>query len=65
MRKISQRKIQLKIWPGNDISDEATFNCAKCGRHELCDVCHTHDEVRGDCSECPGYQDEGTIAMNG
>lgn len=24
-----------------------------CAPGEFCDVCHQHDEPRGDCSECP------------
>jgi hypothetical protein len=27
-------------------------NCSVCGEGSLCDVCHEHDEPRGDCSEC-------------
>lgn len=27
-------------------------DCPACGRGNLCDVCHDHDEPRGDCSEC-------------
>lgn len=26
--------------------------CAKCGEGVLCDVCHKHDEPRGDCETC-------------
>lgn len=65
MRDISKRKIQLRLWPGNDLSDEAIWNCAKCGRNNLCDVCHIHDEVRGDCSVCRGPEYTGSITMNG
>lgn len=53
MRDISKRKIQIQLWPGNDLSEEAIWNCRECGRGNLCDVCHWHDEVRGDCSVCP------------
>lgn len=31
--------------------DEA-FECSECGGH-LCDVCHEHDQPRGDCDMCP------------
>lgn len=27
-------------------------DCGECGPDVLCDVCHGHDEPRGDCSEC-------------
>lgn len=27
--------------------------CEDCGIGNLCDVCHTHDEPRGDCVCCP------------
>lgn len=28
------------------------YKCEECGIGVLCDVCHEHDEVRGDCDEC-------------
>jgi hypothetical protein len=28
------------------------FECRVCGTGNLCDVCHLHDEPRGDCSQC-------------
>jgi hypothetical protein len=30
----------------------AVARCAECGM-DCCDVCHQHDEPRGECSECP------------
>lgn len=30
-----------------------TFSCRRCGTENKCDVCHTHEEPRGECSECP------------
>jgi hypothetical protein len=30
---------------------DAPYSCSKCGG-ELCDVCHKHDEPRGECSMC-------------
>jgi hypothetical protein len=30
--------------------------CRRCGKgfeDTTCDICHTHDGVRGDCDECP------------
>lgn len=32
---------------------DRAFSCSKCGNGEFCDVCHKHDEPRGECSECP------------
>jgi hypothetical protein len=29
------------------------FSCLKCGRLAVCDVCHLHDEPRGECEICP------------
>jgi hypothetical protein len=29
------------------------YACRKCGRGNLCDVCHTHDLPRGLCRKCP------------
>ena len=26
--------------------------CEECGVGNLCDVCHDHDEPRGDCAKC-------------
>ena len=37
---------------GNCHSDGNTFNCTDCGLGNVCDVCHDHDEPRGECSEC-------------
>lgn len=31
---------------------EKSYNCHKCGKGELCDVCHKHEQPRGDCYEC-------------
>ena len=28
------------------------FSCARCGRGSVCDVCHLHDEPRGECKTC-------------
>jgi hypothetical protein len=28
------------------------YECRYCGKGNLCDVCHLHDEPRGECSEC-------------
>jgi hypothetical protein len=28
------------------------FSCNKCGRGNPCDVCHLHEEPRGECSLC-------------
>ena len=38
---------------GNDWSEDAVYNCKKCGAGNLCDVCHKHDNPRGECDECP------------
>lgn len=37
---------------GNCWSNEATYECDVCGPGSLCDVCHDHDEPRGECSAC-------------
>ena len=29
------------------------YNCRACGTETVCDVCHKHDEPRGECSVCP------------
>jgi hypothetical protein len=28
------------------------FECLHCGDENQCDVCHIHDEPRGECSRC-------------
>ena len=38
---------------GNCTDDAVTCSCRKCGKGNVCDVCHKHDEPRGSCSECP------------
>lgn len=38
---------------GNCWVEEAAFGCRKCGRENMCDVCHLHDQPRGECEECP------------
>jgi hypothetical protein len=40
-----QHNLQGNCW-------HTPYSCAKCGG-ELCDVCHKHDEPRGECTECP------------
>jgi hypothetical protein len=30
----------------------AVYLCCRCGLGNLCDVCHVHDEPRGEC-DCP------------
>lgn len=32
---------------------EGAYECPICGDDVLCDVCHQHDEPRGECPECP------------
>jgi hypothetical protein len=46
------------IWQGNDISDEACYGCEVCGLDTPCNVCHEHDEPRGDCTKCPIGSDD-------
>lgn len=29
------------------------FKCDKCGPENVCDVCHVHEQPRGECDECP------------
>ncbi len=29
-----------------------SYRCPKCGDN-LCDVCHLHDQPRGECDKCP------------
>lgn len=48
---------------GNCWSRDAYLKCRKmgCRPGEMCDVCHLHDEPRGECSECDtcaGCEDE-------
>ena len=31
---------------------EGSYSCRRCGIGNLCDVCHKHDEPRGECSTC-------------
>lgn len=38
---------------GNDCRESAWHSCPICGTDAMCDVCHEHDEPRGECSECP------------
>ena len=38
---------------GNCFESALVFGCDKCGHGNLCDVCHKHDQPRGDCDECP------------
>jgi hypothetical protein len=35
---------------GNCTLDEMA--CDECGHDNICDVCHKHDEPRGECSQC-------------
>lgn len=37
---------------GNCWHKRAAYECGTCGVGEMCDVCHRHDEPRGDCSGC-------------
>jgi hypothetical protein len=37
---------------GNCFTHGEVYNCPECGHGVLCDVCHDHDEPRGECSEC-------------
>lgn len=32
--------------------DGKLYQCAPCGHGNLCDICHDHDEPRGNCSAC-------------
>lgn len=43
---------RLHDWLGNCWAPEAIHDCDHCG-DAACDVCHDHDEPRGECSECP------------
>jgi hypothetical protein len=38
---------------GNCWNEAAVYGCRKCGKDELCDVCHLHDMPRGECDQCP------------
>jgi len=38
---------------GNCWTQSVVFGCKECG-DAMCDVCHKHDEPRGDCLSCPG-----------
>lgn len=41
---------------GNCWSSQHVCKCSECGAGEMCDVCHEHDEPRGECpvcDECP------------
>jgi hypothetical protein len=38
---------------GNDWCETLVYSCPKCGPGNLCDVCHEHDEPRGECTACP------------
>jgi hypothetical protein len=43
---------------------DAPYECKRCG-NELCDVCHEHDEPRGECSvctHCPACRAEELLA---
>lgn len=31
---------------------DISHDCTTCGLGTTCDVCHEHDEPRGECSEC-------------
>ncbi len=33
---------------GNDWTEKLVYSCKACGVGNLCDVCHDHDEPRGD-----------------
>lgn len=37
---------------GNCWANGVVYTCPECGLANLCDVCHEHDEPRGECSEC-------------
>jgi hypothetical protein len=37
---------------GNCSDNQVIYSCKECGKGECCDVCHEHDEPRGECSEC-------------
>ena len=37
---------------GNCWDDAVVRSCRRCGTDSTCDVCHRHDEPRGDCSDC-------------
>lgn len=37
---------------GNCEVSVVTNECRRCGTDNLCDVCHLHDEPRGDCDKC-------------
>ncbi len=43
---------------GNSWDKKYVYNCKECGIGNLCDVCHEHDEPRGECSECPTESNE-------
>jgi hypothetical protein len=48
---------QLKLFPRHNHSGncwQKAYECKKgCGKGNLCDVCHMHDNPRGECDECP------------
>jgi hypothetical protein len=37
---------------GNCWKQPDPYECHDCGKGNICDVCHLHDEPRGECSEC-------------
>lgn len=41
------------ITGGNCWRKGRVYNCPHCGVGNLCDVCHQHDEPRGECEQCP------------
>lgn len=48
---------------GNCRRQDYVFNCLSCGVGNLCDVCHEHDELRGECEQCdtcPACDAEGS-----
>lgn len=52
---------------GNGNCWHEPWNCGDCGWDEVCDVCHAHDEPRGDCekcSKCHACEIEGREAGN-
>lgn len=38
---------------GNCFQHSAVYECDECGHGVMCDVCHRHDEPRGECEDCP------------
>ena len=38
---------------GNSWDPGVVYQCRECGVGNLCDVCHRHEQPRGECDQCP------------